>query len=284
MATKMAQIMNRSEQYGSLAAFTVLAPLSVGGLLGLLILRGTVPGPAIDFSVVVVLVIGILAFAVSLFHLGRPWRAPLAILHLSTSWLSREVILFGLFLLFLMAYSFFPVFNLAGLGLSLVGFAGVLIGLASTIATGETYRLRSRPSWDRWMTVIYFLISALSTGVLFGFFIAHEFSHRIYIVGLPWVATTILLILSLIVSLLRTIRLRPESTEAQLSRQLAVGSHLWLFVIRTLAIIISISLIWIGNGAQYLSWLPALIGEFCDRILFFNTVIPVTPRGRYIYG
>ena len=124
----------------------------------------------------IILATGILALAASLFHLGRPWRAPLAILRLSTSWLSREVILFGLFLLTLGCYSLMPILNWGSQARNLVGFAAVIIGFAGTIASGETYRLRARPSWDQWLAVLSFPLGALSAGSLFGFFVARQFS------------------------------------------------------------------------------------------------------------
>jgi hypothetical protein len=41
-------------------------------------------------------------------------------------------------------------------------------------------------------------------------------------------------------------------------------------------------MITVGGEAQFLAWIPALLGELADRILFFKTVVPVTLRGRYI--
>ena len=63
-------------------------------------------------AAIFILATGILALAASLFHLGRPWRAPLALLRLTSSWLSREVFLFGLFLVALGIYAVLPVMNL----------------------------------------------------------------------------------------------------------------------------------------------------------------------------
>jgi hypothetical protein len=41
-------------------------------------------------------------------------------------------------------------------------------------------------------------------------------------------------------------------------------------------------LIFVGGGAQFFAWLPALLGELADRLLFFKTVVPVTLRSRYL--
>jgi anaerobic dimethyl sulfoxide reductase subunit C (anchor subunit) len=253
----------------------------VGGLVGLLIARGSQTEVGIDQAGVLVLVVGILALVISIFHLGRPWRAPLALLRLATSWLSREIILFGLFLFLLGAYAILPIVHLGGLTLYLVGLAGAIIGLVGTIATGETYRLHARPSWDQGLTIVSFPLSALSTGLLFGFFTAYQLAGieaPIY----TWAIAAVLLVASLAVTLFRSISPHPENAEAQLSRQLALGSYLWLVVARVMAAAVALVLIGMGGGAQYLAWIPALLGEFADRLLFFKTVVPVTLRGRYL--
>jgi anaerobic dimethyl sulfoxide reductase subunit C (anchor subunit) len=277
----MTKVMSMSEESGTLVAFTALAPLAVGGLVGLLIARGPSDKSGIDPAAMLVLLVGILALVISVFHLGRPWRAPLALLHPSSSWLSREVILFGLFLLFLAAYAILPVFQLSGSIIYPIGLIGAFIGLVGTVATGETYRLHARPSWDQSLTIISFPIEALSTGLLFGFFTAYQFAGvepSVY----AWLIATVFLLASVAVSLIRSIFIDPVSPEAQLSRQMVLRTYLWLVVVRVIAAASALVLIVLGGGAQYLAWIPALLGDFADRLLFFKTVIPVTLRGRYI--
>jgi DMSO reductase anchor subunit len=270
------------EEYGALAAFTALAPLAVGGLVGLLETPALRPVHGIDWATMVVLSTGLLALIASMLHLGRPWRAPLALLRLDTSWLSREVLLFGLFLIALGGYAILPVLKLGSPGLVLIGIAAALIGLAGTVATGATYRLHSRPSWDQWLSVASFPLGALSTGSLFGFFLARQFAGRPAVTALAWAGAGFLLAASLVVSWLRSTRLRPESPEGRLSRQLVLGPELGLLVVRVVAGVVALVMIGAGGGAQFLAWIPALIGEFADRVLFFKTVVPVTLRGRYL--
>jgi hypothetical protein len=47
------------------------------------------------------------------------------------------------------------------------------------------------------------------------------------------------------------------------------------------AAVIALVMIGMGGGAQFLAWIPAFLGEIADRVLFFNTVVPVTLIGRY---
>ncbi len=276
------QEMNRNEGYGTLTAFTALTPLAVGGLIGLLLVVGLRMEPGIDWAAMVVLATGILALATSIFHLGRPWRAPLALLRLSTSWLSREVILFGLFLLTLGCYSVMPILNWGNQVRTFVGFAAAIIGLAGTIASGETYRLKARPSWDQWLAVVSFPLGALSAGSLFGFFVARQFSGRPVIAGYAWTGVAMLLVLALLVSWLRSTNISQGNEESRLSRKLALGRFQWLLVVRGVAIVTALVLIGANGEAQFLAWIPALLGEFADRILFFKTSVPITLSGRYL--
>ena len=282
MAEKTIQGSDQSEEHAALIGFTALAPFAVGGLVGLLVVPGHAREPGIDWPAMLVLATGLLALLVSLLHLGRPWRAPLALLRLGNSWLSREVLLFGLFLVAVACYAIFPVVNPGGLALYLVGFAGAIIGLAGTVATGETYRLKSRPSWDQWLSVVSFPLGAISAGSLFGFFVARQFAGDSHPASNAWVGTALVLFAALAVSWLRSTRRRPDSVEAGRSRQLVLGPYFWLLIARTVAAALALGLIGMGNGAQFYAWVPALLGELADRVLFFNTVVPVTFSGRYV--
>jgi DMSO reductase anchor subunit len=274
--------MESREEYGTLVVFTALAPLAVGGLVGLLMAPSLRPMPRVDWAAMIVLATGLLALIVSLLHLGRPWRAPLALLRLDTSWLSREVLLFGLFLITLGGFAILPVLNVGSLVLTVIGLAGAIIGMAGTLATGETYRLHARPSWDHWMTVVSFPLGALSTGSLFGFFVSRQFTGRSEVAGIAWVGAATLLVASLVVTWLRSTRRRLGEVESGLSRNLVLEVYSWMLVVRVVAAIIALGLIGMGGGLQFYAWIPALVGEFAERFLFFNTAVPVTLRGRYL--
>jgi anaerobic dimethyl sulfoxide reductase subunit C (anchor subunit) len=272
---------NNRESSGSLIAFTTLAPLAVGGLLGLLVFRIPQAVLSIDHAAVIVFIVGLLAMIFSLFHLGRPLRAPLAILHLSTSWLSREVILFSIFLLLLFCYAVFPAFYLEPGIISLIGWIGALVGLVSTYATGKTYHLKSRPVWDHWSTIFLFILEALSAGVLFGLFAAHIFVSIIELQIIYKVFLTLILVLSIVLSWMRFVSSSPTNPEALASRKLVLGTYSFLVVMRMAVGLIALVMIWIPGEALYYAWMAALLGESIDRVLFFNTVIPVTLVSRY---
>ncbi len=274
--------MERSEENGALAIFTALSPLAVGGLIGLLIIPHDPASAAMNWAVAIVFITGLIALLISLLHLARPWRAPMALRRVTKSWLSREVILYGLFVIFLGGYLFLPLMVKNNPTLSLIGYAGAVLGFGATIATGETYHLRARPFWDQWLSVASFPLGALSSGCLFGFFLLGRFTFEVTDWSIGWIFAAIMLIFSLIASILRSIPGRSTTAERRASRDLALGSQRWLLVTRVLMVIIAFSFILVGGILRPFAWLPALIGELADRFLFFRSVIPVTLRGRYL--
>src|SRR5262249_2012981 len=84
-----------------LVTMLVLTQLSVGGFLAAIALRLLYPtdlvAPLTPFHSLVALLLGLLALGASTMHLGRPLYAWRAFIGLKTSWLSREIIMFGLF-------------------------------------------------------------------------------------------------------------------------------------------------------------------------------------------
>ncbi len=282
MQAKTTRMTPKTEEFASLTAFTALEPLVVGGLVGLLVARGPTTARGFDWAALTIWISGLLALGISLLHLGRPWRAPLALVHLSTSWLSREVFLFALFMVTLLTYMILPIFSPGSVAIFVIGLISAIFGLAATIATGQTYRLHARPSWDQWLTIFTFPIGALSTGLLFGYFVAHIFTTEQVISNPVWWLATMMLILAAGISCVRTISQHSDDPEASLSRTVALDNYSWLLVLRVITILISIIFIWMGGEVSYLAWAPALLGEFADRILFFNTAVPVTVKGRYI--
>ncbi len=270
---------DKNEENGTLAIFTALEPLATGGLVGLLAAAPLRQESGLDWAAIIVLVAGILALGVSLLHLGRPWRAPLAILRASTSWLSREVFLFGFFLLFLAGYALLPLGNIAHVGL---GILSVLCGLTATAATGETYRLQSRPAWNQTFAAITFPLSALSMGSLFGFFLVELFYGPTIVNDGLWITAAGIACISLLNTLLRSTRKTLSNGDENRSRQLTTGSYVWLLVLRILMVLATLALALAGGETRLYAWVPALLGEMADRFLFFSVIIPVSLRERYL--
>ena len=108
------------EGHPALAVMLVLTQLAVGAFVTELVL-----GRRSSFDSWLISAVGLLAMGASVFHLGRPRYAYRALLGLRTSWLSREILAFGVFMPLAMAYAVTPSRTL-GLAAAAAGLIGVL--------------------------------------------------------------------------------------------------------------------------------------------------------------
>jgi Fe-S-cluster-containing dehydrogenase component/DMSO reductase anchor subunit len=151
----------------------VLTELSVGAfLVGLLLdhfasdagmaeVRGIHAAGALAF--------GVLALAASTLHLGRPLYAYRAVVGLRTSWLSREILAFGLFAGLAAAYAA-SVWWSESAGApprgieTILGVAVVGTGIAGVICSIMIYQCTGRALWNGASTAVRFLLTTLVLG------------------------------------------------------------------------------------------------------------------------
>jgi anaerobic dimethyl sulfoxide reductase subunit C (anchor subunit) len=111
------------------------------------------------------LAIGILLAAgglVALLHIGRKRNAWRAVIHLKKSWLSREILLAGLFSLTWVAAA---VSQWTGKATSISWLMAVL-GISLLYSMARIYLLRAVPSWNSWRTPVAFTLSAAILGAV----------------------------------------------------------------------------------------------------------------------
>jgi DMSO reductase anchor subunit len=107
------------------------------------------------------------ALNVSVFHLGRPAYAWRALRMWRRSWLSREVLLFGLFYASVSACTLCAwVPGLQG-AVTPLAYTGILFGFCGTLASAAIYLVKARPAWNTLHTPLDFLISAALLGSSF---------------------------------------------------------------------------------------------------------------------
>jgi len=163
-----------------LIAMLVLTQLSAGAFCTATILRLIFPSGLLSeltpFHSLVALLLGFLALGASTMHLGRPLEAWRSFVGLKTSWLSREVIVFGLFAILALIYagSFWlpalPRFlnipfclssprlqNAFGIGVTVAGLAGVFSSMM-------IYRDTRRTFWQMKFTAPKFAGTTLVLG------------------------------------------------------------------------------------------------------------------------
>ncbi len=149
--------------HGSLIAMLVLTQLSVGGFLMLSLLTPAAAEPVQSALSLAACTLGLTA---SLMHLGRPWLAYRAVLGLKTSWLSREILAFGLFagaatwltLQTLLRQSF-------GVATWPLDGAVSAAGVASVFCSAMIYHRTKRPFWNLSQTGSRFFLTTILLGL-----------------------------------------------------------------------------------------------------------------------
>lgn len=157
--------------------FTVIAQMAIGAFwaLGLVQLLGRLrklPGEAIDrvtdtslFAVGPLLILG---FFAAFFHLNDPFHAPFTLLHVGSSWLSRELlsgVLFGGFGFVFAACQWNK--WLSRTVRDVLAVLTALSGLALLTSMSGVYcTVRTIPAWHTPAVPVFFFASALLTGPL----------------------------------------------------------------------------------------------------------------------
>jgi len=113
---------------------------------------------------------GLLALGVSVLHLGRPRYAFRAVLGLRTSWLSREIVTFGLFAFLAAAYSGANWFAARHLAIAQdvtgpLGVAVVASGVLGVLCSVMVYQCTRRDLWNGFGTASRFLLTAVDLGL-----------------------------------------------------------------------------------------------------------------------
>ncbi len=153
----------------ALVFFTVLSQLAVGAFFTLWLFEMTgkrismATGKLLSISITIIVGISIL---ISLLHLGHPLRAFMALSNLETSWLSREVAMFSLFL-FVTFIQWFQWKDQLGARRKLIGALGSVIGVISVVFSGLLYTLPAIPSWNNFAPIFSFLMTAAILGPVF---------------------------------------------------------------------------------------------------------------------
>jgi DMSO reductase iron-sulfur subunit len=133
-----------------LAAFTLLVQMAVGAFWAAQWMADSIP-------LIPYLIIGAclgLGGFFSFAHLGakrNAWRAPF---HLKKSWLSREILFFGLF----------GAGWLVGFVLPGMKWVTSLLGVGLIYSMAKVYQLRPMPAWNTWRTTAGFFITAALLG------------------------------------------------------------------------------------------------------------------------
>jgi Fe-S-cluster-containing dehydrogenase component/DMSO reductase anchor subunit len=196
----------------ALVVMLVLTQLSVGAfLVGQALVWGPWAEPLMRSAIrpayaTAGVILGLLGMNVAVLHLGRPLYAYRALLGLRTSWLSREILAFGIFGALAIAHSIAVWMAIGGprwdTAADILGGLTSITGLLAVGCSIMVYARTGRPLWSLHRTGTKFLLSCV-------------------ILGLP-----IALLVSLLASAWRT-----EFTAADIMRQYGQQLCYWLMLV-----------------------------------------------------
>jgi anaerobic dimethyl sulfoxide reductase subunit B (iron-sulfur subunit) len=133
-----------------LVIFTLCGQMAAGMAIFSLFLRLSI------FNLLAIAFLIGLGGLASFLHLGTPLNAWRSLNHLKKSWLSREILMFGLF-----AANWLFALGLPGMGKFLLALTG--LGLVYSMA--QVYRIKAVPAWNTWRTEAAFFLSAGTLGL-----------------------------------------------------------------------------------------------------------------------
>jgi Fe-S-cluster-containing dehydrogenase component/DMSO reductase anchor subunit len=291
-----------------LVVMLVLTQLSVGafslGILLRLLFSADLMNAVTPFHSLVALVLGLVALGASTLHLGRPLYAWRAFVGLKTSWLSREIMVFGLFANLALVYAalFWIPFASRVTGIhfwnllsdpacqNLIGGLVAISGLAGVCCSVMIYQDTRRTFWRTTITSLKFAGTTLLLGeatILFSVLIqsgftpaiAHEDSFRRVIIFLfALVSGTTFLKLVGELSIFWHLKDREwtnmKRTAILMTRELraATIARFVCGAIGGVLLPICAATGFIHGGLAILPF--CLLGELFERYLFFTAVIP----------
>jgi formate dehydrogenase iron-sulfur subunit len=263
-----------------LVFMTVLTQLSVGAFAAIWLLQILGQQARLNIAALVSLAVGGLALGASTMHLGRPIHAYRALKMWKRSWLSREVLLFGLFSKIAFAYA--ALLWLKFPGGRIAGALTVLAGIAGVTASACIYLVRPRPAWRSKHTVVEFYL----TGALLGPLLAANIGlgARRWLIGAA-VGAAGLQLLNLTVKFLWLVS--SDVLELKASARLLSAQLRLLLIARCALLVVSgIVLPLQAPGAVGLAIALAatFCGEILGRYLFFVSVVPKNMAASYLGG
>jgi formate dehydrogenase iron-sulfur subunit len=164
-------VLRPAQAHPPLAIMLVLTQLSVGAFvvdfLLQLFISPTLIGKLRPYDAGAALVMGVIALAASVFHLGRPRYAFRVVLGFRHSWLSREAVAFGAFAAAASAYAFALWFvdPLSTLAARALGGIVAVTGVIGVFCSIQIYVSTKRVWWAWRYTGLKFLLTSAICGV-----------------------------------------------------------------------------------------------------------------------
>jgi DMSO reductase iron-sulfur subunit len=254
-------------------------------------------------SLIALVLITVLALNISVTHLGRPAFAYRAVKMWRRSWLSREVVFFGLFfasLSALAAASLAVAIHLANIPKIAFQFfeaGSIVFGGAGLVASACIYLVPARPAWNMVHTPVDFLFSAAQLGVplpfvldnvsdqlapLLNHFPALHLSAPRFLAADASLLGASVAVAWLLNLAIKVVRLKRSSIfEEQASYNLLRTREMLPLLIATfMSVSLAAGLMLTSHFALALA--SATVGVLLSRYLFFVSVVPLNMALTYV--
>ncbi len=284
-----------------LVFMTVLTQISLGGFFALF-LGDVMSLFGLESTNVMMALCVMLPAAIGLplsaLHLGRPFLAMTAMKNIKTSWLSREALALGVFTALMSVVVALYFFEASQALRLFVEFVTLGVGVYGIYAQAMIYRIKARPSWNRFTTNLKFFgvayIGVFLLAFLSGISEVHEAVVPLTTVGMLGALTQLFFsyedmrtldsIEENQYQLQRTKRLYDENFQKiKLARfvLLVLGGVLLPLLALVLA---SASSFGAASVVLFLALLVSFSAEISDRFLFYSTVVPLGMAGGFFVG
>lgn len=279
-----------------LIGFTLFSQLSVGALIlyNLIIFLPTYRNRAhlpAQFKTIPVLafLFALIAVFISVFHLGKPFRALNTLENLSTSWLSREIFILIIYVFFSGLFTFFILKmndwkRLILLTINLATISGVVL----IFTMSKIYSSMPIPAWHPVFTLLNFTAVTLTLGGVFLLLFQIRRGSWSGQKSLAWIIGIVMLLEVVSIPIFLSY-LDHNSNASQLSLKILLDDFNLVFYFRLGFQILSLGFIFMTifnirsdtDKCKKLMW-PAMaaasfifISEFLGRVLFYAIEVPI---------
>ncbi|MCF6340185.1 MAG: dimethyl sulfoxide reductase anchor subunit [Sulfurimonas sp.] len=284
-----------------LVFMTVLTQVSLGGFFALFLgeVMSILGFKGVNWMMALLVMIpASLGLLLSALHLGRPFLALTAMKNLKTSWLSREVLALGIFVLLMNIVVVLYYFEASHRVMLLVEIFTLIVGVFGIHAQAMIYRIKARPSWDRITTNFKFFGVAYVGVLLLGFLTV---IIKVSEVAVPLITLAIigsLLQLFFTYEDLKTLKYK-DKNEYQLKRtarlydenfskvkQFRFISLILGGIVLPLLVVVLLSSdsYTLASLVMFISVVLVFISEISDRFLFYSTVVSLGMAGGFFVG
>lgn len=268
-------------EHMSLTVFSICLQAAIGIMVFVAIGRLVNKDGIFKNAMLVAAGLGIIGLLSSVLHLGRPFKAYLALSQFASSWLSREIWFSGLFVgltvLAVLILLFKPQNKGAVNGVSIIAAA---VGLAAIAVMSSVFTNASVPLWQGTVTFVEFYAAAISMGAIIFLFLSIQEAVAIKkLVAIAVVAAVIIQVVAVVPNLIsqaNSSELATQGSLAILNGMAMVEVLKWLFILVGAVLVVWIAKDELSPSVANIAMVSALLlfaGQLVGRYMFYAAMV-----------